>query len=71
MVDSVHSLYLVATPAVLQKRLAGRQNTDLFDYALSRLRLIERLPYLKIDTSDLSPVQVADRILEHISQLHD
>jgi len=71
MVDSVHLLYLVATPAVLEKRLAGRQDTGLFDYALSRLRLIEKLPYPKIDTSGLSPVQVADRILEHISQLHD
>ena len=68
-VDSVHQLYLIASREALQQRLANRQDSDWFDYSISRLELINQLPYPKIDTTHLSPAEVADQIATHISTL--
>ncbi|MGH8019407.1 MAG: hypothetical protein ACREIA_14180 [Opitutaceae bacterium] len=43
----------------------------IIGYAESRLRLIEALPFTKIDTSDASPVEVAREIAARINQSGD
>lgn len=68
-VDDIHQLYLVASPEALRQRLGGRDSSDRFDYAISRLKLIQKLPYPQIDTTELSPSDVADCILDHIRGL--
>lgn len=68
--ESVDFLYLVASPDVLEQRLTKRQDLHKLDYAMSRLKLIEALPYTKIDTSDLSSIEVADRLVEEIAKVH-
>lgn len=68
-VDSIHQLYLIASPEALQHRLENRQDSDRFDYSISRLELINQLSYPKIDTTQLSPAEVADQIITHISKL--
>ncbi len=62
MVESVELIYLVATPEVLERRLAERGDLHEVGYAVSRLRLIEALPYEKIDTSEMSTDEVADQL---------
>lgn len=62
LVDEVRMLYLVADPAILEQRLVARGRPDLVAYAMTRLELIEALPFPKIDTSALSPEAVADAI---------
>jgi len=69
VVDSVHFLYLIASTEVLEQRLAQRQDSHKFDYSLSRLDLIAKLPYANMDTSELSPEEVADSVIAYISQL--
>lgn len=65
-VDTVQPLYLTVSPEQLKERLAQRDELHRYDYAISRLQLIEKLPYPKIDTTDRSPDQVADAIAAHI-----
>ena len=68
-VDAVHQLYLVASPEALTQRLGERGDLHRLDYSISRLELIQQLPYPKIDTTDLSPTEVVERILGHIRSL--
>ena len=68
-VDAIHQLYLVASPEALRQRLGGRNSLDRLEYSISRLELIQQLPYPKIDTTELSPTDVANRVLEHIRTL--
>ena len=67
MVESVELIYLVATPGVLERRLAERGDLHRVDYAVSRLRLIEALPYEKIDTSNMSTTEVADQLAARLA----
>ena len=67
--DAIHQLYLVASPDALQARLGSRNSLDRLEYSISRLKLIEKLPYPQIDTTNLSPNNVADRIVEHLRAL--
>lgn len=53
-------VHLVATPEVLQSRLAGR--TTSVAVALERLASIRALSYEQIDTTTLTPDEVADRV---------
>jgi hypothetical protein len=69
VVDSVHQVYLVCSPTDLEHRLTQRGQPDRIPYAKSRLSLISDLPYVKIDTSGCSPVQVADLICDEIERL--
>ena len=69
MVDSTHLIYLVASPKVLEQRLEKRHNLHRLDYSLSRLRLIENLPYPKVDTSEMTPEEVVDQLTELIQGL--
>ena len=67
-VDAIHQLYLVASPGALRARLGSRGSLDRLEYSLSRLELIQKLPYPRIDTTDLSPGGVAGCVLEHIRE---
>lgn len=69
VVDSIHQIYLVCTPNRLEQRLIERGQSARLEYAKSRLSLINKLPYTKIDTSDLSPLQAADAVCKEIEQL--
>ena len=61
-------LYLVAEPECLAQRLNARGHAERLEYALSRLRLIQDLPCPKIDTTHLSPAQVAASVCEEIQR---
>ena len=65
-VDAIDQLYLVASPESIRQRLVQRGEEDRFEYALSRLELIEQLPFARIDTTGLEPEQVADQIVAHL-----
>ncbi|MEM7283337.1 MAG: hypothetical protein AAF438_17100 [Pseudomonadota bacterium] len=67
-VDTVQQLYLLADPEILETRLRERGDSDKVEYALSRLELIEALPFTKLDTSHLTPDQVADHVCQEITQ---
>jgi hypothetical protein len=60
--DNVVQIYLVASDEVIEARLGNRGDPERLDYSLSRLRLIEALPYPKIDTSNLEPSEVAGKV---------
>ena len=62
----VMQLYLVADEKVLEDRLRQRGDIDRLEYSVSRLRLIDELPFAKIDTSKLNPVEVAERVKNHV-----
>ena len=64
--ESIHQLYMVASPEKLELRLTERGHADRLEYSITRLRLIEKLPYPKIDTTNLTPAEASDRILGHI-----
>jgi thymidylate kinase len=68
-VDAIHQIYLVASPEALHQRLGARSSLERLDYSISRLELIQRLPYPKIDTTDRSPIEVAERVLGHVRGL--
>ncbi len=57
---SAHVVHLVASPEVLQARLAGRETS--VEVALERLASIRALPYAQIDTTTLTPDEAADRV---------
>ncbi|MGI9328080.1 MAG: AAA family ATPase [Pseudomonadales bacterium] len=67
--DSAHQVYLIASPDSLKQRLSGRQDSHKLEYALSRLELIQNLPFPKIDTTHLSPTEVVDALAGHIGSL--
>ncbi len=59
-VDSIVQVYLTADEASLEQRLQSRGHPDRIDYSISRLRLIEELPYPKLDTTRLTPQEAAE-----------
>jgi hypothetical protein len=65
-VDTVQMLYLIARPETIAARLAERREAGKVDYALSRLALIESLPFKRLDTTNLTPTQVADWLQEEV-----
>ena len=69
MVESISQIYLIASEEVLEKRLLEREDLDKFEYSKTRLDLIKSLPFPKIDTSNIPPCLVADKIVEHIYRL--
>ena len=64
--DVILQIYLVASPDALRARLESRNDLDRLAYSISRLKLIERLPYRRIDTTNLSAYDTAERVLELI-----
>ncbi len=64
---SVQMLYLTADARTIGQRLAHRDEPEKLEYAMSRLALIEALPYTKCDTTNRSPAEVADWIEGQIS----
>jgi hypothetical protein len=60
LVDAVQMLYLIAQPETIAARLTKRREPGKIEYAMSRLALIESLPFQMLDTTDLTPTQVAD-----------
>ena len=66
-VDSIQQIYLVAAPEILAARLTERGDAGRTAYALSRLELIQALPFTKLDTSHLNPTQVVERICQAIA----
>lgn len=68
-IDSIHQLYLMASREALRARLENRGDSDKFNYAVSRLELIENLPYPKIDTTELSPQEVANQVRSYVATL--
>ena len=77
VVDSVTQIYLISTRDVLEARFRDRhlQSGDTspvqsaLDYSMSRLDLIEALPFPKIDTSEISPSVTAERVISLINQI--
>lgn len=67
VVDEVQLLYLVADPETLALRLVARGDTHLLDYARGRLALIDALPFARIDTTGLTPTQVAGAVVTAIT----
>lgn len=70
VVNSIEQIYLISSQKDLESRLAKRGELDRLDYAKSRLALILDLPYTKIDTSGLTPSQVADEVCTTIEKLN-
>jgi len=64
--DSSQLLYLVAEPETLRKRLQMRGEIHKYEYSLTRLKLIGSLPFERLDTTELSPTEVADWICEKL-----
>ncbi len=62
LVDSAEMLYLISSPEALENRLEERGEPEKLAYALTRLELIDDLPFPKLDTTDLCPAEVADQI---------
>lgn len=65
----VLSISLLATEKALAERLqkdvgAGLRAPDIISRSLQRLPLYEKLDTVKIDVSDLSPLQVAERMMQ-------
>jgi hypothetical protein len=76
VVDSVNQVYLISTPDVLETRFRNRYiksgNTfpvePALDFSMSRLDLIEALPFQKIDTSEISSPATAEQVISLINQ---
>ena len=65
----VLSISLLATEKALAERLqkdvdAGLRAPDIISRSLQRLPLYEKLDTVKIDVSDLSPIQAAERMMQ-------
>lgn len=65
-VDAVRMVYLIADPRTLEARLKERGEPERVDYSLTRLELIQALPFPKIDTTNLMPDDVASRVCDEI-----
>ncbi|XOV83663.1 MAG: hypothetical protein ACFHXK_00810 [bacterium] len=59
----VFQIYLVAEESELYRRLTKRNDEGLADYALEKLRLINSLPFAKIDTTLKQNQQIAAEII--------
>jgi len=66
VVDHSHMIYLVANPESLERRLIERGEPEKIPYAMTRLELIEELPFPRIDTSNISAASAADRVANKI-----
>ena len=62
LVERTEMLYLICSREALDARLRQRGEPEKLAYALSRLELIEDLPFPKIDTTNLTPDEVAEEI---------
>jgi hypothetical protein len=62
--DSHRIVYLVASrEALVERHQADRDHARLLDYGLGKLDQIQALPGTKLDTTGLSPAEVADRLI--------
>lgn len=63
LAETTHIVHLIADSEILRARLAEEPARGRLPIrALERLRQVEALPYPKVDTSRLSPSDVADRV---------
>ncbi|HJP50604.1 MAG: AAA family ATPase [Pseudomonadales bacterium] len=77
VVERVDHIYLTASKKKLEQRLKERNRLgvendpikDVISYSISRLELIDSLPYAKIDTSGMSPEKVAAELLVQIKRM--
>ena len=69
MVDDIDQIYLISSQAQLERRLRERGHEERYEYSLSRLELISALPYPKIDTSSMTPEEVATAVIKHIGSV--
>lgn len=60
----LEQVYLVCAENELAARLDSRDSADLFGYSLSRLRLINDLPFEIIDTTNMEVDDVATHLFE-------
>ena len=58
----IQQLYLVSEPKTLEARLRKRNSSDQITYALKKLELILKLPFDKIDTTNIDPDEVAEAL---------
>ena len=68
VVDHSYLVYLVASPDSLEQRLIERGEPEKIPYARTRLELINELPYPRVDTSNISAAEAADRIAGNIQE---
>jgi gluconate kinase len=68
VVQEIDQLYLTASWDELENRLGRRGDKKPYAYSKSRMVLIDELPYCKIDTTGLSPEDVATEIVSHIQR---
>ncbi|MDD9937897.1 MAG: hypothetical protein OXT09_30075 [Myxococcales bacterium] len=63
LAGTIEPIHLIARPEVLEARQQrdGRRLRD-FEHTLVRLQQIKGLPYPRIDTSELSPDEVVERL---------
>jgi len=74
VVDAVRQIYLVASPETIRQRMIARRRQNpkedsleaAIEYAMSRVELIDALPFDKIDTTGLTPSEVAGRLMAYI-----
>ncbi len=67
--DSLTILYLVASPEALAARCAREPERGRVErYGLEKLREIESLPHPRIDTTNLDPAAVAQRIVDSLQE---
>lgn len=66
VVDRSHLVYLVASPESLEQRLIDRGEPGKISYARTRLELINELPFPRVDTSNISAAEAADRVAARI-----
>lgn len=66
VVDHSHLLYLVASPESLEQRLIERGEPEKISYAKTRLELINELPFPRVDISNISAAEAAERIAGNI-----
>lgn len=70
---TVHSISLLCSPEILAKRLQkdidlGYRKPDILARSLLRLPLYEQLHTIRVNTDDLTPDEVAEKILCMIQQ---
>ena len=65
LVNEIDQVYLMSSMHELDHRLDARGDKD-HEYAMSRLKLINALHYPKIDTTHMTPDEVATAIITHI-----
>lgn len=63
----LHRFSLLCSTDVLRERLAGRGTPQQAEDAIARLSLIAQQNTLQLDTTDLSPVEVAELIASRVS----